>query len=115
MNIKFFENLINQKILGISTVYLARVLSHNSNANKCNIQPLSLIKAVGGTAKRQTVIENVPISKVVLHALEGATLENQVVIVCCSERDISQTRKNIFALPSLRHHNKSDSIVIGYL
>lgn len=113
MNLKYFENLIEQKLLGTHTCYLAKVLS--VNGSKANIQPLSMIKAVGGTAKRQTVIENVPISQVVIHALDGAEFVGRTAIVMCAERDISRTRKGEFALPSLRRHSLSDSIIIGYL
>lgn len=113
MNLKYFENLIEQKLLTTHTCYLAKVLSENGS--KATIQPLSMIKAVGGTAKRQTVIENVPISQVVLHALDGSDLVGRVAIVMCAERDISRTRLGEFALPSLRRHSLSDSIIIGYL
>lgn len=109
MNLKYFENLINQKLLATHTCYLAKVLA--VNGSNANIQPLSLVKAVGSTAKRQAVMNNVPICK---HALEDVT-EGSTVVVACMERDISQTRKGIFALPSLRRHSLSDSIIIGVL
>ena len=116
MNVSYFKNLVEQKLLSLSTVYLARVLNHEANADSCNIQPLSLIKAVGGEAKKQAVIQNVPISQSVLGALgDGKTLKGVVAIVACCERDSNQTRKNEYALPSFRHHSKSDSIVIGCL
>ena len=109
MNLKYFENLIEQKLLTTHTCYLAKVL--NVSGSKAHIQPLSLVKAVGSTAKRQAVINNVPICK---HALEDV-VEGSTVVVACMERDITQTRKGIFALPSLRRHSLSDSIVIGVI
>ena len=115
MNLQYFENLVSQKILGISTIYLAKVVSHTADSERCNIQPLSMIKAVGGTAKKQSILANVPISKVVLHALDGESLSERVVIAASCERDISQTKKGVFATPSFRHHSKSDSVIIGYL
>lgn len=109
MNLSYFKNLIEQKLLATHTCYLAKVLS--VNGNKANIQPLSLVKAVGSTPKRQAMINNTPICK---HVLEDIT-EGSTVVVACMERDISQTRKGIFALPSLRRHSLSDSIVIGVI
>lgn len=114
MNVSFFKNMIEQKLLATHTSYLATVLSVNGEYAK--IQPLSLIKAVGGDTKKQAVIDNVPISQTVLRTV-GSTesLVDKVVIVICSERDISRTRKGEFALPSLRMHSLSDSIIIGFL
>lgn len=109
MNLSFFENLVEQKLLATHTCYLATVSS--VNGNYANIEPLSLVKAVNSTAKRQAVINNVPICK---HAVEDVTA-GSTVVVACMERDISQTRKGIFALPSLRRHSLSDSIVIGVI
>lgn len=109
MNLKFFENLIEQKLLCTHTNYLAKVSA--VNGSYANIQPLSLIKAVNSTPKKQTVINNVPICK---HTLECVT-EGSVVVVACMERDISQTRKGIFALPALRRHSLSDSVIIGVI
>lgn len=109
MNMKYFENLVEQKLLTLHSCYLAKVLS--VNGKYANIQPLSLVKAVNGTAKRQAVINNVPMCK---HVVEDVT-EGSTVVVACMERDISQTRKGVFALPSLRRHSLSDSIIIGVL
>lgn len=109
MNLKYFENLVEQKLRTTHTCYLATVLS--ANGDKANIQPLSLVKAVNSTAKRQAVINNVPMCK---HVIEDVTA-GSTVVVACMERDISQTRRGIFALPSLRRHSLSDSIIIGVL
>lgn len=109
MNLNFFENLVNQKILSIHTCYLAKVIS--ISGEKARIQPLALVKAYREEAKQQAIIENVPICK---HALEDATA-GSVVVVACMERDITQTKNGKIALPSFRHHSLSDSIVIGVL
>lgn len=115
MNLSYFDTLIDQRLLSVSTIFLARVISHNGTSF-CTVQPLSFIKAVGGSPKKQAVLPNVPISQAVLRTLyENETLQGKVAIVAACERDISQTRKNTFALPSIRHHSKSDSVVIGYL
>ena len=108
MNIAFFENLVDQKLLGMHTCYLATVISVSES--KAKIQPLALIKARGEPAKKQTVIEDVPILQHVQDVSSGS-----VVLVVCCERDISQPRKGLFALPSLRHHSLSDSVIIGLM
>ena len=109
MNTKFFQNLVDQKLLSLHTCYLGKVLSVSGNT--ANVQPLSLIKAVGGIAKRQAPVMNVPICK---HAVEDV-VTGAVVVCACMERDISQTRKGLFALPSLRRHSMSDSVIIGVI
>lgn len=109
MKLDFFVNLINQKLLGLHTCYLATVIS--TDGNYATVQPLSLIKAYGENAKEQAIIENVPIVK---HCLDD-TVTGATVVCACMERDITETRKGIFALPSLRHHSMSDSVVIGVL
>ena len=109
MNLDYFKNLINQKLLGLHTCYLATVIS--TNGSYATVQPLSLIKAYGKNAEEQAIIENVPIVK---HCLDD-TVAGSTVVCACMERDITETRKGIFALPSLRHHSLSDSIVIGVL
>lgn len=114
MKATFFENLIEQKLLQLHTCCLAKV--SRVNGNYATIQPLSMIKAVGGKPKKQAVIENVPISRTVFASLGvNETLQGKVVIVVCCERDISQTKKGIFALPSIRRHSLSDSVIIGFL
>lgn len=108
MKIEFFENLLEQQLLCLHTCYLAKVLSVNNGI--ATIQPLNLVKAYGNSAKRQAVM-NAPINK----AIGNVSLTGKTAIVMCAERDISQTRKGIFALPVKRRHSLSDSIVIGYL
>lgn len=109
MNLKYFENLINQKLLGLHTCYLAKVISVDGNS--ATVQPLALMKAYGESAKKQAIIENIPIAK---HTVDDVQ-EDSTVICACMERDITQTKKGIFALPSLRHHSLSDSVIIGVL
>lgn len=109
MNISFFENLVEQKLLATHTSYLAKVLAVSGNF--ADVQPLSLTKAVNKEAEKQTVITHIPIAK---HALNDVTV-GSTAICSCMERDISQTRKGLFSLPSLRRHSMSDSIVMGVL
>lgn len=109
MNLKYFENLIRQKLLGLHTCYLAKAIS--INGSYATVQPLAMIKAYGESPKKQAVIENVPIAK---HAVEDVQVDSTVICIC-AERDITQTKFGRFALPSLRHHSLSDSIIIGVL
>lgn len=109
MNTNFFRNLVEQKLMSLHTAFLATVLS--VNGKYADIQPLSLIKAYNKEAKEQAMINNVPICK---HALEDV-LEGCTVLCVCCERDISQTRKGNFALPSYRHHSLSDSVIVGVI
>lgn len=115
MNLNYFNNLVEQKLLATHTCYLGKVT--RVNGNFADVQPLSLIKAVSDTSgTKQALVPNVPISQTVLRVLtDGENLVGATVIVICAERDITQTRKGNFALPSLRRHSLSDSIIIGCL
>ena len=108
MNLNYFENLVEQKLLVTHTCYLAKV--NIVNGEYATIQPLSIIKGTNGKEKYHAPIEDVPICKHVVGVAAGST----VLVVCC-ERDISRTRKGEFALPSLRHHSLSDSVIIGLM
>lgn len=110
MNLNYFNNLVEQKLLATHTCYLGKVT--RVNGNFADVQPLSLIKAVSDTSgTKQALVPNVPICQ---HTAEYVAVGSVVVCVCC-ERDISQTRHGQFALPSLRRHSLSDSIIIGCL
>lgn len=115
MKLNFFNNLVEQKLLTTHTCYLGKIT--RVNGSYADVQPLSLIKAVSdANGKKQALVPNVPISQTVLRVLaDGESLVGAIVIVMCAERDITQTRKGNFALPSLRRHSLSDSIIIGYL
>lgn len=58
-NLKYIEGLIEKKLLGLHTAYLAKVLSVNGNTAK--IQPLGLTKNYGEAAKAQSPLSSVPI------------------------------------------------------
>ena len=57
---KAFENMIENKLLGLHTAYLAKVLSTNGKTAK--IQPLGYTKAYGEAAQKQSPLSNVPIA-----------------------------------------------------
>lgn len=110
MKLNFFNNLVEQKLLTTHTCYLGTVT--RVDGNFADVQPLSLTKAVSDTSgTKQALIPNVPICQ---HTLEYVDV-GSIVVCACMERDISQTRHGQFALPSLRRHSLSDSIIIGCL
>lgn len=107
-NMQFFENIVENKLKGLHTAFLAKVLSVDGNTAK--IQPLGYVKAYGKSAQKQSPLSSVPITKQVTTISIG----DIVVCVCC-ERDISEAKKGNNAIPALGHHSMSDSIIIGVL
>lgn len=60
------DDLIESKLLGLNTAFVAKVVSVQGEAT-CSVQPLNRIKAVGNDAQAQSVITNVPILNHVRH------------------------------------------------
>lgn len=56
----FFENMVESKLLGLHTCFLAKVISTNGKTAK--IQPLGRTKEYGKEAQTQSVLSNVPIA-----------------------------------------------------
>lgn len=136
-NMKFFENMINSRLLSLHTAYLARVLSCNGNTAK--IQPLGKVQAYGADAQEQSPLSGVPIActKIVAKNIEVVTnvsfdsneaekttlsipqveplAKGDIVICVCCERDISEARKGINSVPVEGHHSMSDSVIVGVL
>lgn len=124
---------MNSKIGGIHTAYLAKVLSISGRTAK--IQPLGLYKNANGTAKKQSVLTNVPISKHIRTSNpsisiscngEGspkATCEcwqplikaGDIAVCICCEQNISEAKRGVNALPPEGRFSMSDSIIIGFL
>lgn len=114
MKTDFFNDLVEQRLLALHTCYLAKVVSikkEDAKVKSATVQPLAKIKAYGEKAKQQAVITGVPM----LSHVKGSIAVGQVVCCLCAERDITQTKKGVIAVPSLRHHSLSDSIIIGIL
>lgn len=103
------DEIVEQSLLRLHTLFLARVL--RINGKYADVQPLSLVKAVGGTPKKQAVLKNVPVLQ---HLAEHLKPEDTVLCGAC-ERDITETRAGKYALPVIGHHMISSSIVIGIL
>ena len=136
-SLKFFENMINARLLSLHTAYLAKVLSCNGNTAK--IQPLGKVQAYGGEAQEQSPLSDVPIActKIVSKNIEVVTsvsfdsneaettmlsipqveplAKGDIVICVCCERDISEAKKGKNTVPVEGHHSMSDSVIVGVL
>lgn len=137
MSVKFFENMINSRLLSLHTAYLAKVLSCNGNTAK--IQPLGKVQAYGEEAQEQSPLSDVPIAcqKLVNKTFEVVTsvsfgtnktekttltipqieplAKGDIVICVCCERDISEAKKGKNTVPVEGHHSMSDSVIVGVL
>lgn len=105
---KYFDDLIDNKLLSLHTAYLAKVLSVSGSTAK--IQPLGLTKETGEKAMKQSVLTAVPFTKQVKDMKKG-----DIAVVICCERNITEAKKGRNVLPPTGHHNMSDSIIIGTL
>lgn len=100
------HGMINNALMQTHTAFCAKVISVNGNSAK--VQPLNMVKAIGGEAKKQAVIDNVPILQHV------GTLEKGDTVYCmCAERDITDTKKGKFAIPAAGRHMLSSAVIIG--
>lgn len=115
-----FQDMIEQALLQVHTGFCARVIS--AGGNQATVQPLNLIKAVGGQAQTQAVIPNCPVleSAVKFISLSDPVTVRRVqagdIVYCvCADRDISETKSGNFAIPVSGHHRMSGAVVIGIL
>lgn len=129
----FIENMIEEKLLGVHTAYIAKVISTNGKTAK--IQPLGNIKAYGKSAQKQSPLSNVPIlnnaqqkfsKKTIEYLTDGGKERTEIVtpvsiasgdlVLCvCCDRDISEAKKGNSATPQIGHHSMSDSVIVGIL
>lgn len=133
-NMKFFDDMIENKLLNLHTAYLAKVLSYSNG--KARIQPLNMIKSYGNSAQKQSPLSDVPVINSARNKLSSKTItymnENNepvstqiaqlsrlsvgdIVICVCAERDISGAKRGEITTPQIGHHNMSDSIIVGIL
>lgn len=111
--------MIEQALLEVHTGFCGKVV--NINGNLAAIQPLNMIKAVGGQAQKQAVIPNCPVvdSAVKFTSLSPAAVRRvqagDIVYCVCADRDITETRTGAFATPVSGHHSLSGAVVIGIL
>lgn len=131
MNSKFFENLIDRKLLDMHTAYIGKVLS--INGDKAKVQPLGMYKQYGETAKKQAVVSAVIAARYKITKTEKITYDSNdsqktvtlpvveelksghIVICVCCDRDITEARKGNNVVPAIGHHSLSDSVIVGIL
>lgn len=99
--------MIDNKLNGIHTAYLAKVLSTSGRTAK--IQPLGLYKNADGTTSKQAVLTKVPISR------QTNVEAGDIAICICCEQNISEAKRGNNALPPAGRFSMSDSIIIGVL
>ena len=114
---------MESKISGIHTAYLAKVLSISGRTAK--IQPLGLLKNPDGSTSKQSVLTKVPISKHIRTTNQscGDTCTcwipkikvGDIAICICCEKNISEAKRGVNALPPEGRFSMSDSIIIGIL
>lgn len=130
MNTQFISKLIESKILGIHTGYLAAVLS--VSGDYAVVQPLTYSRDTSGeTVKQPTVRAYVPqnvkyeVRKIkyritsddyeTAEVLVPAPLEENDIVYCgVCERDISAAISGQSENPT-RHHNINDSVILKVL
>ena len=100
------QGMINNALMQTHTAFCGKVISVSGKTAK--VQPLNMIKAVGGKSQKQAVITKVPI----LQHVEGVK-KGDTVFCVCAERDITETRKGKFALPVRGRHMLSDAVIVG--
>ena len=126
-SLKYFEEMVEGKLMGLHTAYLARVISVNGNTAK--IQPLGNVKAYGESAQSQSPLSSVPIVASAMYKL-GITEETtslsdvevtplssgDIVIAVCCERDISSAKNGNNSTPAANsRHSMSNSVIVGVL
>lgn len=108
-NLKFFENMVDKKLLDLHTAFLAQVLSVSEKTAK--IQPLGMTKETGGTARKYAPIPSAAITRQVR---ENISVGDIAVCICC-DRDITEAKQGKNVLPPPGHHSMSDCVIIGTL
>lgn len=136
---------MNNKMSGIHTAYLAKVLSVSGKTAK--IQPLGLYQDADGKTHKQSVLTKVPICEHVKHYTvyeqnlsasvrdtysgggsasispnpHGGHIKitpikaGDIVVCICCEQNISEAKRGVNALPPAGRFSMSDSIIIGLL
>lgn len=127
----YFTKLVDQKILNVHTAFLAKVISVKGKSAR--LQPLSMYKAVGGTAQQPSVVtavvpENIKYKReditYQISAAQNRTTTvlvpdelktGDIVYVGVCERDISYAQNGIIAEATNRHHSVNDSVILQVL
>lgn len=131
-NLSFVDSLVNKKLMDLHCGYVGRVVW--TDGETATVQPLGLVKEIGGAAKAQAVVSNVPVAckykisaKTIRYTDANGNADSQTVAVpsmiaagdlvacLCADRDITAARRGQSELPPAGHHNISDSIIVGIL
>lgn len=110
---KYLDAVIDQKLQGIHTCYLAKVLSATDETAK--IQPLGLISRADGSTEKQSVLSKVPIIPRLWNDIENEVYrvwKGDIVICICCERNITAAKSGANVATPAGHHSMSDSIII---
>jgi hypothetical protein len=124
----FVENLIEKRLMDLHCGYIGKVVW--TDGKTATVQPLGLVKEVGGAEKKQAVVSNVPVA--CKYKLEAKTIKDgngnsqtvavptliakgDIVACLCADRDITAARRGSNELPPAGHHSISDSIIVGIL
>lgn len=115
-----FQDMIDQALLQVHTGFFGKITA--VSGNMATVQPLNMIKAVGGQPQKQAVIPNCPVLD---NAVKILTMHPEVTVrrvqagdtvyCVCADRDISETRSGNFATPMPGHHSIAGAVVIGIM
>lgn len=127
-NMGFVEALLEKKLLDLHCGYIGKVVW--TDGETATVQPLGLVKELGGAAKAQAVVSNVPVGckyKLTAKTIKDGDGNIQTVaepspiapgdlVAClCADRDITAARRGRNEQPPAGHHSISDSIIVGIL
>lgn len=134
------NSAIEKKLMDLHCGYIGKVISTDGKTAK--VQPLGLYKEVGGEAKKQAVIEDVPVacrykistkeityvtgvsgSATSVSATTATTTiavprqisAGDLVACLCADRNIASARRGGNEQPPAGRHSISDSIIVGIL
>lgn len=119
MKATIFNEMMEQALLQLHTGFFARVVGVNGNL--ATVQPLTMVKAVGGQPQKQAAIPNCPVldSAVKFTSLSPAVARRvqggDTVYCVCADRDVTETRTGTFAAPVPGHHTLAGAVVVGII
>lgn len=135
MNGTVIQELMEQALLQVHTAFVGKVISVNGSL--ASVQPLNMVKAIGGQPQKQAVIPNCPVlqnarkfvrvsrptssggSPSHMHTVSMWDIvqpePGDTVFCVCADRDISETRTGSFATPVAGHHSLAGAVVVGVL
>lgn len=131
---KYMDEIIDNKLAGIHTAYLAKVLSLSGSTAK--IQPLGLKKDSNGKTYAQSPLTKVPIAKHIRRTDPSVSVScaggcgnpsakcscwqpkievGDIVLCICCESNISEAKRGNNVLPPAGKFSMSDSVIIAVL